>query len=200
VLEKLKLLDPENGAAELLEAFLYLKVGLVAPCVAQLARAFRRKNVTFYGRDRWDLLWNTSRKLHWTVEQSRQLVLGSSGVLSLPISAFRRELVQTKARASLKKLALQEMKQPLLTQQTLGYSLLRALEPNSRAVRHFCERSQKNLDFIRRLLPEQLTEQRWERYFFEVINHSENEAIEALRDEGYEPQGTTDSWLEGFLK
>ena len=198
-LENLKSLDPDNGAAELLEAFLFLKVGLVSECVAQLARAFRRERMTFYCRDRWDLLWNTSRNLGWTVEQSRHLVLGSTAVLLFPISVFRKELVNTKARASLKKLALQEMKQPLLMQQMLGCSLLAALEPRSRTAAEFRKRSQQNLDFIRRLLPGRLTEQRWDSYFFEVINRSENEAIERLREEGYEPQGAGDSWLESIL-
>lgn len=199
-LEKLKLLDPENGAAELLEAFLYLRVGLVSQCLSQLARAFRRQRLTFYSRDRWDMLWNASQKLGWSVEQSRNLVLGSSAVLLKPISAFSKELIHTKARSSLKKLALQEMNQPLIIQQLLGCSLLQALQPNSRVVRQYRERSQKNLNFLRGLLPEQVTEQRWDRYFSDAINRSENEAIESLRDEGYVPQGSPESWLENLLR
>lgn len=91
------------------------------------------------------------------------------------------------------------MNQPLLIQQMLGCSLLQALEPKSRAVAQFRKRSQKNLSFIRALLPEQLTEQRWERYFSDIINRSENEAIESLMDEGYVPQGKAESWLENIL-
>jgi hypothetical protein len=199
-LEKLKWLDPENGAAELLEAFLYLKVGLVARCVSQLARAFRRQKVTFYARDRWDQLWITSQMLGWTTKQSRQLVLGNSIDLLRPIVAFRKELIHTKARPNLRKLALQELRRPLLSQQMLGCSLLDALEPNSRIVRQFRKRSQENLDYVRRLLPEQLTEQRWARYFSDLINYSENEAIESLRDEGHVPQGKAESWLENILR
>jgi len=123
------------GAAELLEAFVYLTMDLISQSIAQLSRAFRRERVTFYSRDRWDLLWDTSRKLGWTLKQSRHLVLGSSGILLRPIGLFRKELMNTKARECLKKLALQELNQPLLMQQILGCSLLEALEPKSRAAR-----------------------------------------------------------------
>lgn len=199
VLDKLRQLDPENGAADLLEAFLYVKVGLGSKCAELLARTFRRKTLTFYSLDRWNLLSSTSQKLGWTTGQSRHLVLGSSGVLLHPISVFCKEPIVPKARASLKKLAVREMSQPLIMQQMLGCSLLAVLEPKSRAVARFRKRSRANLDFIRAIRPEQLTEQRWESYFSEVIEHSENEAIERLRDEGYKPLGPPDSWLDKYL-
>lgn len=200
ILEKLRLLDRDNGAADLLEAFLLLKVGLVSKCAVSMARAFRRKSLTFYDHDRWDLLWRTSQKLGWTAAQGRHLVLSSSCVLLHPISAFRKQLINTKARASLKKLAIHEMQKPLIMQQMLGCSLLADLEPQSRTVARFRKRSKENLDFVRALRPEQLTEQRWESYFSEVISRSENEAIERLRLEGYKSLGSSDSWLEKFLK
>jgi hypothetical protein len=198
-LEKLRQLDPDNGAADLLEAFLCVKVGLVSKSASFLARAVRRKSLTFYNRERWDLLWRTSQKLGWTPEQSRQLVLGNSCPLLLPMSAFRKELVQTKARASLKKLALQEMNQPLIAQQMVGCVLLAELEPRNRAVARLRKRSKENLEFIQALRPEQLTEQRWDSYFWEAINGSESEAIERLRAEGYEPLGSGESWLDRHL-
>jgi hypothetical protein len=198
-LEKLRRLDPDNGSADLLEAFLYVKVGLASKSAGLLARAVRRKSLTFYSRERWDLLWRTSQKLRWTPEQSRQLVLGSSCPLLLPLSAFGKELVHTKARASLKKLALQEINQPMIAQQMVGCVLLVELEPQNRAVARLRKRSKQNLEFIQALRPEQLTEQRWDSYFWEVINSSENEAIERLREEGYLPLGSAESWLDKLL-
>jgi hypothetical protein len=198
-LDKLRRLDPENGAADLLAAFLYLKVGLLTNSVASLARAVRQKSVTFYQRELWLLLWDTSRKLHWTPVQSRHLVLGHSAELVRPMTLFREELTQTKARGSLKKLAIQEMNQSLVMQQMLGAALLAKLQPKSRTVAKFKKRSQENLDFIRRLRQEQLTAQRWDEYLWQAIHFSENEAIEQLRSEGHQPLGSAQSWLDQIL-
>ena len=126
--------------------------------------------------------------------------MGSSALLLKPIGLFRKELASNKrAQSALTKLAHQEMYQPLLMQQILGCSLLQAIDPDSLMVRRFRERSDNNLDFIRRIKHEQITEERWERYYDDVINRSENEAIESLRDEGYVPLGTSESWLEDIL-
>lgn len=198
-LAKLRLLDPDNGAADFLEAFLYVRVGLASKCAATLGRSFRRKRLTFYGGDRRDLLLKTSQKFGWTADQRRHLILSSSGELVIPISVFRKEAAHLNARASLKKLAIREMNKPLIIQQMLGCTLLAVLAPKSRAVARFRKRSRENLEFIRALRPEQLTEQRWESYFSDVLNRSENEAIERIREEGYKPMGSPDSWLDRYL-